>query len=82
MTTCNWQNNWTDSGDRGMAQADHDRECHPDHAHVFADSPYEWEQAGQPHIANGERTNVTPRPVTVQRCVHCTITPDRVRVCR
>lgn len=24
---CGWKNPWTDSGDRGMAQADHDRVC-------------------------------------------------------
>lgn len=24
---CNWVNTWTDSGDRGAAQHDHDRGC-------------------------------------------------------
>jgi hypothetical protein len=24
---CGWVNNWTDSGDRGAAQCDHDRRC-------------------------------------------------------
>ena len=24
---CGWVNQWTDSGDRGLAAADHEREC-------------------------------------------------------
>lgn len=31
---CGWVNAWTDSGDRGMAKADHGRHC-PQHAHLF-----------------------------------------------
>jgi len=73
---CNWKNPWTDSGDRGAAQADHNRQYHPEHTHVFGDSTYDWEQAGMPHIANGDRDKRTPRPVTVQRCSMCSIRED------
>lgn len=73
--TCNWTNPYSDSGDRGAAQADHTREYHPDHTHVFEDSPYDWEQKGQTHIAPGDGTKVTLRPETVQRCKVCRISP-------
>ena len=75
--TCNWINPWNDSGDRGAAQADHNREYHPGHEHVFEDSTYEWEQKGVMHIAPGDRTNRTPRPSTVQRCAECAIRSEQ-----
>ena len=77
--TCTARNTWTDSGDRGAAKHDHDREYHPTHAHVWGPSSYSWEQAGQPHIAPGDQTKVTPRPVTAERCVECGIRPSEDR---
>jgi hypothetical protein len=71
--TCEWVNPWRDSGDRGAAQHDHDRQYHPDHKHEWGWSRYEWEQKGEPHIAPGDKTKITPRPQTVVRCEVCAV---------
>lgn len=73
VTECVWVNTWTDSGDRGAAAVEHERHYHPDHVHDYDWSKYEWEQKGQPHIASGDRTRITPRPNTVMRCMICHI---------
>lgn len=82
-STCTYRSTWTDSGDRGADMHDHNRFFHPDHEHVWGPSTYEWEQAGRPHIAPGDRTNITPRPETVTRCTVCAITPsdDKAGLC-
>lgn len=79
--TCNYRSTYSDSGDRGADMADHERSAHPDHAHVWGPSSYDWEQAGEFHIAPGDRTLRTPRPVTVTRCTECAIKPSEVSVC-
>jgi hypothetical protein len=73
MSECVWINPWTDSGDRGAARVDHDRAFHPDHAHDWGWSDYEWEQKGAMHIAPGDKTVRTPRKNTVRRCIVCKI---------
>ena len=43
---CEWYNPWKDSGDRGAAKAEHDLINHPNHEHVWGDSPYHWDKEG------------------------------------
>lgn len=71
--SCNWNNPWTDSGDRGAAQHEHERLYHPDHTHDWDYSKYEWEQKGATHIAPGDGTKITLRTDTVRRCIICGI---------
>ena len=70
MITCNYRSAYSDSGDRGADMADHYRSFHPDHTHVWGDSTYDWEQAGEPFIQWPYRLE---RNETVQRCTVCSI---------
>lgn len=75
--TCNYRSTWSDSGDRGADMAEHRRAFHPDHAHVWADSTYDWEQVGTPQMVtdpdNWPRAMRVTRTVAVQRCTICSL---------
>lgn len=70
-SSCLWENNWTDSGDRGAAQADHDRVHHADHVHdwTFVEARYPWQN--ERYIAFN-MARVSPQPW----CRFCGCTPN------
>lgn len=82
--TCFYRSGWTDSGDRGADMADHNRTHHADHAHVFGDSPYDWEHAGETYIVPLSGGVRGIRPETVQRCTvqGCSVKASDVRECK
>jgi hypothetical protein len=86
-TNCVYRSSWTDSGDRGADMADHNRSHHADHAHVWGDSSYDWEQVGTTHYVkdpdNLPRTMQAIRTVPEQRCTVCALRPaeDRTGLC-
>lgn len=71
---CEWTNNFKtcQDGSREAAKYDHDRHNHPDHTHVFGDSPYDWEQIGANKVQWNRETrsaDIVLRDSTVQRCI-------------
>lgn len=76
---CNWKNPYTDSGDRGAARVDHDREFHPDHAHAWGDSSYKWEQIGETYVIPGSGGVIALREVTAHRCTVCRVSEENNR---
>jgi hypothetical protein len=51
VENCTWINPWTDSGDRGHAQWEHDSQFHPDHMHIWATDVYDWDKPGHVRCA-------------------------------
>lgn len=74
--TCNWTPPFPYSGSSGADRYEHNRAYHPGHAHDWADSPYDWEQAGAMRVQWPDRV---PRTETVQRCTICLIAPSEDR---
>ena len=79
---CNYRSIYTDSGDRGADMADHMRAAHPDHTHVWVDSPYDWEQVGETYIIPLSGGVRGIRTVAVQRCATCRISEKDVVTCQ